>query len=212
MSKIAILGAGRVATNLAAKLAAAGHAVTLGVRDTAKPRAVSNGPELTLLPLMEAASGANVIINAMPGDVSLHVLSDLREALAGKVLLDVSNATSRSAEGHPAGLMFADGSLGERLQLALPQTEVVKSLNTMLFTVMTAPQTLGTPPTAFVSGDSLDAKTIVRNILQDLGWKDEWIEDLGGISSAQGTEAMMLLVPFILKARGFVPFGFAIAR
>jgi predicted dinucleotide-binding enzyme len=41
-------------------------------------------------------------------------------------------------------------------------SDVVKSLNTMLFSVMTAPRGLGMPPTAFVSGNDADAKSVVK--------------------------------------------------
>lgn len=204
---IAVLGSGRVGRTLATGLAAAGHRVTLGVRD---PATAQHG-----LPVAHAASAIDtsaLIINATPGDTTLERLVGHRDALADKVLLDVSNATIRSADGIPGGLLYPDVSLGELLQDALPDTRVVKSLNTMLFSVMTAPGTLTTPPTAFVSGDDLAAKQLVRTVLHGLGWHDGWVLDLGGISTARGTEAMALMVPSLLAALGFAPFALTVAR
>ena len=40
----------------------------------------------------------------------------------------------------------------------------------------------------FVSGDDEAAKTEVKGLLHDLGWKDEGIMDLGGIRTARGPE------------------------
>ena len=54
-------------------------------------------------------------------------------------------------------------ALAEQLQHSLPGTRVVKTLNTMLFSVMTAPATLTQPPTAFLSGDDTDAKPVTIN-------------------------------------------------
>lgn len=65
---------------------------------------------------------------------------------------------------------------------------------------------------AFLSGNDEAAKAEVRSLLQDLGWNPSWIEDLGGIASAQGTEAFILLVPHVLKAMGLVPFAMTLAQ
>jgi 8-hydroxy-5-deazaflavin:NADPH oxidoreductase len=48
-------------------------------------------------------------------------------------------------------------------------------------------------------------------LLGDLGWPNDWIEDLGDITSARGVEAVMLLVPHIIRSRGFSPFAFTLA-
>ncbi|TDN41931.1 hypothetical protein EDF64_11410 [Curtobacterium flaccumfaciens] len=204
---VAVLGSGRVGSTLAIGLAAAGHQVTLGVRD---PDTAQHD-----VPVSDAAtaiSTSDLIINATPGDTTLERLVGHRGALAGKVLLDVSNATVRSTDGLPGGLLYPDVSLGELLQNALPDTKVVKSLNTMLFSVMSNPGSLTTPPTAFLSGDDPAAKQLVQTVLHGLGWNDDWILDLGGISTARGTEAMALMVPSLLGAIGFVPFALTVAR
>ncbi|MFH9858067.1 NADPH-dependent F420 reductase [Streptomyces sp. NPDC017202] len=160
-----------------------------------------------------AARTADVVINATPGDSSLERLGGLHAELAGKILVDVSNAT-RDADGLPGGLCCPGGSLAERLQAALPDTRVVKTLNTMLFTVMTDPESLATPPTVFVSGDDADAdaKQAVTGLLGDLGWQPAWIEDLGDIRTARATEAMILVVPHVLRRHGLRPFAVSLTR
>lgn len=204
---IAVLGSGRVGSTLATGLAAAGHRVTLGVRDPGAAR-----HDVPVSDTVTAINTSDLVINATPGDTTLERLVGHRDALAGKVLLDVSNATVRSTDGLPGGLLHPDASLGELLQDALPDTKVIKSLNTMLFSVMTAPGTLAVPPTAFLSGDDPAAKQLIRTVLHDLGWDDDWVLDLGGISTARGTEAMALMVPSLLGAIGFVPFALSVAR
>ncbi len=211
MTDIGILGAGRVATALATKLAGAGHTLTLGVLDIAKASAKWQGPAVSFKDHAQTVSATQIVFNATPGETSLDRLATLREDLRGKILVDVSNATLRDGDGMPSSLLYPNSSLAEHLQKALPETRVVKTLNTMLFTVMANPRGLKVPPTVFVSGNDAQAKAVVKELLGDLGWQPEWIEDLGGILTARGTEAIALLVPSIIRARGFAPFAFALA-
>ncbi|QSY49526.1 MULTISPECIES: NADPH-dependent F420 reductase [Streptomyces] len=214
MTRIGILGAGRVGANLAGKLSAAGHHVTLGVRnpeETAAP-AEGIGPGVSFADQRTTARTADIVINATPGGSTLDRLTDLRAELAGKILVDVSNATLDAGDGLPGALCYPGSSLAEQLQALLPDTRVVKTLNTMLFMVMTAPETLATPPTVYVSGDDEHAKKTVTGLLGDLGWQPAWIEDLGDITTARATEAMILVVPHILRRHGFQPFAVSLAR
>ncbi|MFB6638989.1 NADPH-dependent F420 reductase [Streptomyces chartreusis] len=196
MTKISILGNGRVGNALATALNRAGHDVTVADRS---PGAAA-----------DAARSARVVINATPGEGSLERLVALREELRGKILVDVSNATVDGPDGLPVDLLHHGSSLAEQLQRALPDTHVVKTLNTMLYSVMTAPATLSQPATVFLSGEDRSAKEIVRGLLVDLGWREEWITDLGGVETARATEAAVLFVPHVIRARGFAPFAISV--
>ncbi|MFF3411630.1 NADPH-dependent F420 reductase [Streptomyces sp. NPDC002742] len=198
MTMIAVLGNGRVGGSLSAALTRAGHEVTVADRS---PGAAA-----------DAARTGQIVINATPGAGSLERLLALREQLEGKILVDVSNATVDGPDGLPANLLYPGSSLGEQLQVALPATRVVKTLNTMLYTVMTAPAALVQSPTAFLSGEDLGAKQVVHGLLEDLGWHREWITDLGGIETAQAAEAAVLFVPHVIRSSGFVPFAISITR
>lgn len=198
MTTIAVLGNGRVGGNLATALTRAGHEVTVADR---APGAAA-----------DAARTAQIVINATPGVSSLDRLVVLREELRGKILVDVSNATVDGPDGLPADLIHPGSSLAEQLQEALPETCVVKTLNTMLFPVMTAPAMLSQAPDVFLSGDDPQAKQTVSELLTDLGWRKEWITDLGGIRTARATEAAILFVPHVIRSSGFAPFAISIAR
>lgn len=163
MTNIGILGTGRVGANLAGKLAATGHNVTLGGRSPQGTAALAAGaaPRIAFADQRTTARTADIVINATPGDSTLDRLTDLRTELSGKILIDVSNATRAAGDGLPGDLCYPGSSLAEKLQDALPDTHVVKTLNTMLFMVMTAPDTLATPPTAYVSGNDQNAKKTV---------------------------------------------------
>jgi predicted dinucleotide-binding enzyme len=214
MTTLGILGAGRVGTNLAHALAAAGHQVVLGRRRNGDETSRPPGERTAIRYADHATTArtADVVINATPGGSTLERLTALRAELRGKILIDVSNATREAADGLPGELCYPGSSLAEQLQTALPDTHVVKTLNTMLFMVMTAPRMLATPPTAYLSGNSEQAKKTVTGLLGDLGWEPAWIEDLGDITTARATEAMILVVPHILRRNGFTSFAVSLAR
>jgi 8-hydroxy-5-deazaflavin:NADPH oxidoreductase len=210
MKTITILGSGRVGSNLATHLARAGCDITIGSRNPTDPRPAWATPNLTITDYVTAIGGAEIVFNATPGAISVEALSELSDELAGRILIDVANAVSYD----PAGgvmLLYPNSSLAEQLQQALPGTRVVKTLNTMLFSVMTDPHVTKSAPVAFLSGNDGDAKSITAGLLGDLGWPTEWIEDLGDITTARGPEAFMLLVPSIARNRGMVPFAMALA-
>lgn len=212
MSTLTILGSGRVGTALATALASAGRSVVIGARDPEQRERTWTGPAVRVADVREAIDASDIVINATPGDTSLERLSAFADELAGTTLVDVSNATVRGDDGMPGGLVYPGSSLGEQLQAALPRTSVVKTLNTMLFSAMTAPAALGTAPTVYLSGDDAEAKERVRGLLADLGWDSAWMLDLGGIHTARGTESIALLVPSLVGALGFAPFAVSIAR
>ncbi|MFI7519936.1 NADPH-dependent F420 reductase [Micromonospora globbae] len=195
MSMIGILGAGTVARALAPALSAAGHDVVVGSRDR----------------LEAAAASAETVVNALPGAVSVEVLGRLRPALAGKVLIDVANAVEQGSDGFASRLLYPN--LGQEIQRTLPDTRVVKALNTVgPAPLMVAPTSLPVPPSTFLCGDDPDAKKIVAGLLADLGWPPHRIIDLGGVANAWWPESFLLMVRPLVAALGPVPFALAIAH
>jgi len=182
-----VLGTGVVGTTLAGKLRELGHDVLIGSR-TASDDAV---------PFADAAAHGELVFNCTNGKVSLDALSAAgAENLAGKVLIDVSNALE-FAEGRPPVIGVAvDDSLGERIQRAFPDARVVKALNTMNTNVMVDPDLVSGEHDVFMCGNDAAAKARVAELLQELGWPRERIVDLGDITAARGQE---LYVAFWLR-------------
>ncbi|MCU1404781.1 MAG: oxidoreductase coenzyme F420-dependent [Glaciihabitans sp.] len=173
-----------MATSLAPVWSEAGHEVVLGSRDPLG----SVGVGFPIATLADAVGSADVVVNATPGSESLALLTQLdADLFAGKVLLDVANAVDNDLN-----LLYPNASLAEAIQVALPDTHVVKSMNTASIAVMADPGLLA-PSSVFLSGDNNEAKRVVRSLLGDLGWAEENIVDLGGISTARGPEHCFLL-------------------
>jgi hypothetical protein len=191
--QIGILGTGNVAQTLARHWAAAGHQVTFGSRDPAG----KDGLDAPVTTLAEAVAGGEVVVNATPGSASLETLQAIgADAFAGKILIDVANANTPSFE-----LVYPNSSLGEKLQAALPDAKVVKTLNTAAMMVLTEPASLP-PSSVFVCGDDAGAKKTVAALLGDFGWDGGAIVDLGGITSARGPEHYFLMFAAFMQALG----------
>ncbi|MFD7983727.1 NADPH-dependent F420 reductase [Kitasatospora indigofera] len=212
MTTIAVLGSGTVARTLAGRLTDGGREVVVGSRDPRRAAERWAGSGVRLAGLAEAADSGALVVNALPGPVSVEMLGGLAAQLAGKVLVDVANATDSDARGFASGLRYPGGSLAEEIQRALPDVRVVKTLNTVHESVMADPTGLATPPTAFLSGDDAEAKKAVGGLLGELGWPADWIIDLGGVESARAPEAFVLMVGGLVGALGPVPFGLSVAR
>jgi hypothetical protein len=224
--KIAVLGTGMVGRALAARLSGLGHAVTIGTRDPQATLArteadgMGNPPfsawaadhaEVLLATFAEAAEGAELVVNATSGFGALPALERAgADALAGKVLIDISNPLDFS-NGFPPTLFVKDtDSLGEQIQRAFPQTSVVKTLNTLNADLMVDPKTLGEGSSVFVSGNDAVAKARVTELLESFGHTD--VIDLGDITTARGTEMMMPVWLRLMQVLGTGSFNYKIVR
>jgi len=201
--RIAILGTGHMATTLAGGFLAAGHTVTFGSRD---PEA-HDDLAAPVAATADAIRGADLVVNALQAAFSLEMLTPLASVLSGTVLLDIGNAVTPEF-----ALMYPNDSLGARLQAALPETRVVKSLNTLPGTLAVAPGTVEEPTSVFLSGDDADAKALVSGLLADLGWPTELQVDLGGIDSARGPEHYFLLFVAMMQAFRGQAFNIRVVR
>ncbi len=195
--KIAVLGTGEVGRRLASRFVETGHEVVLGSRtadnEVARAWAAEN-PGGSHGTFADAARSGEVVVNATAGNVSSEVLRAAgAENLAGKVLVDVSNALDFSG-GFPPKVSTFDGlGVAEVIQRDHPAARVVKTLNTMNNRVMADPSLVPGDHTVFLSGDDAEAKETVKELLRGFGWRDAQFLDLGGIATAQATEAFVVL-------------------
>lgn len=197
--QISVWGAGAVGYALAEALADAGHSVTLAARSVDSP-SLDRWRELGgVAAAYGEAAQADVIVNATPGLASAGLFESLSDEIDTQVLWDVANPLDFTRG--PAVIQEGGVSLGERLQITLAHTPVVKALNTVNTSVMTDPASLAGPHEIPLCGDDEAAKSIVRGLLGDLGWRPEQILDLGDITASRATEQYLLLW---IRLMGFV--------
>jgi len=215
--RIGVLGTGMVGRAIATKLADLGHEVKMGSRTAANESAAewvaSAGAGASQGTFADAASDGELVFNCTAGEASLAALESAgAENLAGKVLVDVSNALDHS-RGMPPGLFTSSfDSLGEQIQRAFPDTRVVKALNTVNCEVMVEPSKVPGEHDVFLCGDDEAAKARVAELLQSFGWPPESVVDLGDLSSARGMEAYLLLWIRLWGALGTGHFNVKVVR
>lgn len=225
--RVAVLGTGPVGQAVAGKLAELGHEVTVGTRsvETAMARTepdafgnppfpawVEQHPEVGVATLADAVAAGELVVNATNGAGSIAALEAAEEQhLAGKVLIDIANPLDFSAGMPPSLLVSNTDSLAEQIQRRLPDTRVVKALNTINAYVMVDPKQLaGGDHTVFVSGNDPAAKVQVTELLQSFGWTD--VIDLGDITTARGTEMYLPLWARIWAATQNPMFNIKVVR
>jgi hypothetical protein len=211
--RIGVFGTGPVGQAIGTRLVETGHLVTMGSRDAANAKALAwaAGTGGSAGDFATAADGAEVVVNATGGLVSLEAFERAGSDLAGVVVLDVSNALDSSGGSLTLGVP-QDDSVAERLQRACPAARVVKALNTMNSDIMVHPELVPGPHEVFVAGDDADAKATVTGLLRGFGWPDASILDVGGLSAARGLEAGVLFWVTLRLALGTNRFNFHLAR
>lgn len=202
-----------VGETLGTKFVQLGHQVKMGSRtannESAGKWVKAAGPNASQGPFVDAAAFGEMVFVCLKGSVFLDVAKTLSPtALAGKVLVDVSNPLE-FANGTMSLSLCNTNSLGEEVQRTLPSAKVVKTLNTVNCEVMVDPAKGGNP-TMFLCGNDPDAKIKVSDLLKTLGWRD--IIDLGDITRARGTEVMMHIWMNLFGLFGSPHFGFKVVR
>jgi 8-hydroxy-5-deazaflavin:NADPH oxidoreductase len=192
--KIAVLGTGQVGETIASKLVSIGHHVMMGSRTLNNEKAIaftkkfsdnaSNGT------FAAAAAFGEIIFNCVAGAGSIEALKLAGENnLNGKILVDISNPLDFSKGMPPTLSVVNTSSLAEEIQATFPEIKVVKTLNTMWTGLMVNPLMIGNGDhNVFISGNDIEAKEKVKQILLSFGWILNNILDLGDIATARGPE------------------------
>ena len=195
--KFGVLGTGMVGEAIADRLVSLGHEVKMGSRDSANPKgrawAERAGGKASSGSFAEAAAFGEVVFSCTLGSAAVEALRAVGEKnLRGKIVVDVSNPLEFPPGSPPLLFTAATGdSLAERIQAALPDARVVKTLNTVNANVMGHPEKLPAETDLFVAGNDAAAKARVTGILRDFGWTS--VLDLGDLAAARGMEAYLLL-------------------
>ena len=196
MSTISIIGAGNMATAIGTRAAKHGHTVELMSRDTAKAQAladrIGNGATVGTY---GATPAGDIVILAVLYAGAVDVVAHYGDALAGKILVDITNPFNADVSGL---VTTAGNSLSQQITAAAPgDAHVVKAFNTILRGVLAGDK----PLDAFLAGDSAEAKTRVAAFLESLDLRPL---DAGGLEMAYVLEwASILLVGLARNGAGF---------
>jgi predicted dinucleotide-binding enzyme len=190
--RVGIIGSGDVGRELGAGLARHGHDVMIGSREPRREILLAWAQETggrTGLPAETAAHGEIVFLATLWSGTQSALSLAGEDALAGKVLIDVTNPLDFSGGSPPTLAVSGDDSGGESVQRWAPKARVVKALNTVTASMMIDPDLHGGPPTMFIAGDDEPARRDVSALLKDVGWE---VADLGPLKAARYIEGMAM--------------------
>lgn len=185
MSIISIIGAGNMASAIGALALNGGNTVEITGRDSAKTaslaRALGAGATSGI---WGATPAGDIVILAVLFESAVQVVSEYGEALAGKIIVDITNPFSPTGGGLAVP---HDTSIAKLIAEASPEsTHVVKAFNTLFRDVLAS----GGPRDVFMAGDDSNAKASVAELITSLGHRPR---DTGDLTMAHWLEGASLL-------------------
>jgi 8-hydroxy-5-deazaflavin:NADPH oxidoreductase len=189
MSTISIIGSGGMAAAIGSLAAKAGYTVEVTSRDAAKARTLAEqlGAGATT-GTFGAAPAGHIVILAVPYAAVLDVVKQYSQALAGKLLVDITNPVTSDL----TSFVTPKESFGaqEIAKAAPADAQVVKAFNTQFSHVLAAGPAEGHPLDVFLAGDDPNAKARVSAFVESLGLRPM---DVGPLPMAKTLEHVCLL-------------------
>jgi 8-hydroxy-5-deazaflavin:NADPH oxidoreductase len=134
----------------------------------------------------DAAHNADVVVLAVPFAAVPSVAEEIRDAAAGKIVIDATNPLKADM----SGLATGKRSAAEELQEQLPAAAVVKAFNTVLASNQAEPTAQGMVLDGLYAGNDSKAKGTVADWLSAIGYRPI---DAGDLTAARALEPMAFL-------------------
>jgi 8-hydroxy-5-deazaflavin:NADPH oxidoreductase len=197
---IAILGTGRVGSALGVRWAQKGHRIYYGVRERESEEVRNvvsrSGPNAQALSLPEAAAAGEVVVLAIPWEVTRAVIEELGP-LDGKILIDCINPLTSDLKGLQLGF---NTSAAEQIASWAPAAKVIKAYNTISDAAMVNPWFGDQSATMFYCGDDEQAKAVVRVLTEELDLEPV---DAGPLVNARQLEPLSMLYVYLAVFGGW---------
>jgi len=185
MSSITIIGTGNMARTIGTRAVAGGNAVEIMGRDQSKADDLAEalGGGGAAAGKWGAVPAGDIVVTALLYDGVVPVVAEYGDALAGKVIVDISNPFNATFDGlaHNEETSIAQ----EVAEVAPAGTSVVKAFNTIFRQVLEKGR-----PDVFIAGDSAQAKADVAAFVESLGLRSL---DVGGLKMAHWLEGIGLV-------------------
>ncbi|MFF1572549.1 NADPH-dependent F420 reductase [Leifsonia sp. NPDC058292] len=185
MTSVSIIGSGNMASAIGTLALKGGNTLEIISRNPDKAAALAQalGKGATTGRWGAKPSG-DVVILAVLFEAAVSVASEFGEALAGKIVVDITNPFNPSSTGLA---IPEDTSIAQMVAEAAPaSTHVVKAFNTLFSHVLAA----GDPVDVFIAGDDPQAKASLSAFITSLGLRPR---DAGDLSMAHWLESASLL-------------------
>ena len=186
--KIGIIGTGRLGSALGKIWAEKGHMIMFGSRDPQKAKKLANliGSNASGGTHEEAAKFGGVVILAVPWSGAKESIKTAGD-LDGKIIVD----STTTAAPHLGGtLIGVTPSAAEKVAKWAVGAKVIKAVHTIGVESLNKLQFGSQQASLFICGDSLEAKSIVRTLGEDIGFE---VIDAGPLTNARLTEPLAML-------------------
>ncbi|MGH3290706.1 MAG: NADPH-dependent F420 reductase [Trebonia sp.] len=187
MSTISIIGPGNMARLIGAKAVAGGNAVEIIGRDPAKAAALAKtlGGGATA-GTFGAAPAGDIVLLAVKYAACVPVVTQYGDALAGKIIVDMSNDPAPSG----TGLATPEGtSAAQDIAKAAPASaHVVKAFNAVFGNALAQDR----PLDVLIAGDDAQAKTSVSAFITSLRLRPLDVGPLAMARWLEGTGLVMM--------------------
>jgi len=185
MSSITIIGSGNMASAIGTLAIKGGNTVEVIGRDQSKAAALAStlGNGATTGTWGAAPTG-DIVILAVLFDSAVPIVSQYGDALAGKIVVDITNPFNATATGLAVP---DDTSVAQMVAKAAPaSTHVIKAFNALFREVLATGGRLD----VFMAGDDAQANASVSAFIKSLGLRPQ---DTGDLSMAHWLEGAGLL-------------------
>ncbi|QUQ68952.1 NADPH-dependent F420 reductase [Kutzneria sp. CA-103260] len=161
-------GTGPQGKGLAFRWAKAGLKVVIGSRSAdraetaaAELRELAGVDNVAGADNLETATKADVVLVAVPWDGHGDLLTSLREALAGKIVIDCVNPLGFDKQG-PFALKVDEGSAAQQAEALLPDSRVTAAFHHVSAVHLADPAIEAVDTDVLVLGDDREATDLVR--------------------------------------------------
>jgi predicted dinucleotide-binding enzyme len=171
--RIGILGAGKIGKALATLWLRKGHTICLGSRHPEKLQSEMNdlGMKVAVKTIKETAAESDIILLSVPYSAVNEVVSDIKNELANKIIIDATNPFGLSPEGHVISTLGPSITAGSYMAGLLPQSIVIRAFTHIMDELLVSRGSA--QPGLFamaIAGDDEDAKLKVAELVNDMGF------------------------------------------
>jgi predicted dinucleotide-binding enzyme len=180
MGNITIIGTGNMARTIGTLAVASNNTVEVMGRDQSKANELANALGAGAAGEWGAVPAGDIVIMALLHDGVVPVVVEYGDALAGKVVVDISNPFNATMDG-----LAHSGrtSIAQEVANVVPVgASVVKAFNTIFRGVLEKGR-----PDVFIAGDSAEAKASVKAFVESIGLRPL---DVGSLEMAHWLEGM----------------------
>ncbi|GMA23954.1 dinucleotide-binding protein [Luteimicrobium album] len=188
MTSVSIIGAGGMARAIAGVALAAGADLQVVSRAPEEARAVTTELGDGIPGALGDPLAGEIVVLALPFAAATEVAAQQRDALAGRVVVDITNPVDFST--FDALVVPADSSATAVIQEAAPDARVVKAFSTTFAAALARGTLAGAPLTVLVAGDDGGGRQAVVDLANAAGLRGV---DAGGLKRARELEALGFL-------------------